>query len=88
MAFSATLLEQGDFGGNYKFRVYQLTDVQDDSTSALTVKGWRTVIHAEANNATDTDERIFASIGAGTTNVVTFDTATNDDDGFAFLIGR
>ena len=87
MAFSATLLEEGDFGGNYKFRIYQLTDVQNTG-SALTVKGWRTVIHAEANNQTDTDERIFASMGAGPTNVVTFDCVTSNDDGYAFLIGR
>jgi hypothetical protein len=87
MAFSATLLEQGPLGGNMNFRIYQLTDVQNTG-SALTVKGWREVVYAEANNATDTDERIFASIGAGPTNVVTFDCVTSNDDGFAFLIGR
>lgn len=87
MAFTATLLEHGSMAGNYKFRVYQLTDVQNTG-SALTVDGWRTVIHAEANNQTDTDERIFTSIGAGGTNVVTFDCVTSNDDGYAFLIGR
>ena len=93
MAFTTKLIEEGPMAGNYKFRVYQLTDVQDDSTSKLTVNGWRTVIHAEANNQTDTDKRIFASRGVSTAgnsydNIVTFDTATNDDDGYAFLIGR
>jgi len=92
MAFSAILKEQGDMGGNMKFRVYQLTDVQDDLTSILTVKGWREVIHAEANNETDTDERIFASITPATAgvagNMVVFNCGTNDDNGYAFLIGR
>jgi len=92
MAFTATLLEQGSMAGNYKFRVYQLTDVQNTG-SALTVKGWRTVIHAEANNQTDTNERIFASRGVSTAgnsydNIVTFDCVTSDDDGYAFLIGK
>ena len=87
MAFSATLLEHGPMAGNMEFRIYQLTDVQNTG-SALTVNGWRTVIHAEANNQTDTDERIFASMGVGPTNVVTFDCVDSDDDGYAFLIGR
>lgn len=90
MAFSATLVARVNFG-NDNLRIYNLTDVQDDGTSVLNL-GFDTVHAVKAVNNSDSSDTFKESVGAdsssSTRNQVTFTSATNDDDGQAWIWGK
>ena len=85
MAFSYVLKKRG-VHGNRKFKVYTLTDVQNDSTSIVHT-GFKKVILALATNQsrnTDTFKESWNEYAGG---AVTLDSATNDDDGEMIVWG-
>lgn len=90
MAFSVTIADRISFG-NQKLLICNLTDVQDDGTSIYT-PGFQTVWAAKAVNNSDSSDTFKENIGAhssaSTRNQVTFTSATDDDDGHAWIWGR
>lgn len=91
MAFSWKITDRINFG-NKKMLAIDLTDVQDDGTSVITLSGWNRIDAVHAVNNTDSSDTFTPTIGshggATTKKQVTFTSVSDDDDGHAIIWGR
>jgi len=87
MAFSYTIADRISFG-NKKLVIVNLTDVQNDGTSRITMGD--TLWSVKALNNTDSSDTFLETIGSKGSNdgrnLVSFTSVTNDDDGQAWII--
>jgi hypothetical protein len=79
MAFSYTLKKRG-VHGNRKYKVYTLTDVQNDGTSKV-YTGFKKISIALATNQSRNTDHFKESWNQYGGDVVTLTSVTNDDDG-------
>ena len=91
MAFSWEIKDRNSFG-NKKLIIADLTDVQNDGSSVITVSGMNRVEAVHATNNTDSSDTFKPTIGSqggqATKNQITLTSVTNDDDGHIWIWGR